>query len=207
MVALAVVVMVVATMLAAGFPLPPVLVLGCMSIWFMRVRLAALLANIGTAIYSAFWRRFGYEPKVTGVLAVATHRGFAMVERYDVWRGRGYFHARHQHNNQADLVASIEEIAAGAGWLRRRALETYILAVLRQKAQRGRLSDLASSPHRIIQLWTAAISCGIHGDKEITPLADLALSNFKTGSILYRLPHGRCGRTCLSRIASISSSC
>jgi FtsK/SpoIIIE family len=156
----------------------------------MRVRLAAGFAHIGTKLYSAFWRLFGFEPKATGVLAVATHRGFAMVERYDVWRGRGFFHARHQHSNQSDLVACIEEIAAGAGWLRRRALETYILAILRQKAQRGRLSDLSGSPHRTVQLWAAAIACGIHGDKEITPLADLALSKFQAGSIVYRLPHG-----------------
>ena len=190
MIAPAVIVMMVVTMLAAGLPLPPVLVISCVSMWFLRVRLAAASAHISTKLYSAFWRRFGSEPKATGVLAVATHRGFAMVERHDVWRGRGFFHARHQHSNQTDLVASIEEIAGGAGWLRRRALETYILAVLRGKAQRGRLSDLTGSPHQTIRLWSAAIACGIHGDKETAPLADLALSNFKAGSIVYRLPQG-----------------
>jgi hypothetical protein len=187
--ALAIIVAIVLTALAAGLPLPPALILGCLSLWFMRLRLAAGFAHIETRIYSAFWRLFGFEPKATGVLAVATHRGFAMVERFDVWRGRGFFQARHQHN-QTELVASIEEITAGAGWLRRRGLEAYILAVLRMKARRGRLSDLTASPHRTIQLWAAAIACGIHGDREITPLADLALSKFQAGSIVYRLPHG-----------------
>jgi hypothetical protein len=190
MIALAVTLMVLLTMRAAGVPPPLILIFTCLSIWCFGVRFAAAFTNINTKLYFVIWRFFGFEPKAKGVLAVATHRGFAMVERYDVWRGRGFFHARHQHNNQRYLSACMEEIASSAGWLRRRTLETYILAVLRQKAQRGRLSDLSGSPHRTIQLWTAAIACGIYGEKDVTPLADLALSNFKTGSILYRLPHG-----------------
>jgi hypothetical protein len=176
--------------LASGAP-PVLAESGCVLLaWCFRVRLAAAFANISTWLYSFFWRKFGFEPKTAGVLAVATHRGFAMVERHDVWKGRGIFQARHKFGNQKYLLACMSEITAGAGWLRRRTLETYILAVLRQKAQRGRLSDLSGSPHRTIQLWAAAIACGIHGEKEVTPLADLALSDFKTGSIVYRLPNG-----------------
>jgi FtsK/SpoIIIE family len=189
MIALAVAVMVLLIMARGGVPPPLILIFTCLSIWCFGVRFAAGFTNINTKLYFVVWRFFGFEPKAKGVLAVATHRGFAMVERYDVWRGRGFFHTRHQHNNQRYLLAYMGEIGS-AGWLRRRSLETYILAVLRQKAQRGRLSDLSGSPHRAIQLWTAAITCGIHGEKDITPLADLALSNFQTGSILYRLPHG-----------------
>jgi DNA segregation ATPase FtsK/SpoIIIE-like protein len=125
------------------------------------------------------------------VLAVATAGGFAMIDRHDVWKGRGIFQAQHRHGDQAYLLACMTEITSGsAGWLRHRSLYAYILAVLRQKAQRGRLSDLTASRHPLIQLWVATIACGIHGEKDATPLADLSLSNFKEGSIVYRLPHG-----------------
>jgi hypothetical protein len=110
-----------------------------------------------------------------------------MIERFEVGRGP----MRHHHGNQNYLLDCMNEIASGkVDWLRRRSLETYVLAILRQKAQRGRLSDLSGSPHLEIQLWAAAITCGIHGAEGVTPLADLTRSDFKAGLIVYCLPHG-----------------
>lgn len=191
MLAAATILIVLLFMLASGLhPVLAFLVAGLLA-WCFRVRLAAAALTTSTKFYAFFWRKFGFEPKTAGTLAVATAGGFAMIDRHDVWRGRGIFRAQHQHGNQRYLLACMDEVVSGSvGWLRRRSLEKFILAVLRQKAQRGRLSDLTSSPHSIIRLWSAAIACGIHVDKNVTPLADLALSNFSTGSIVYRLPNG-----------------
>jgi FtsK/SpoIIIE family len=184
-----IVIVMVLLMLAVG--VPPLLVLGFAVFcgWIFNERFAAMDANINSALYRAFCARFGLEMKPSGVLAVVTHSGFAMVERYDVWRGRGLFRATHKHREQTYLLKCMAKVRT-AGWLRRRGSESYILAVLRQKAQRGRLSDLSSSPHPTIQLWAAAIACGIYVDKKVFPLADLALSDFKAGRVVYRLPHG-----------------
>jgi hypothetical protein len=136
------------------------------------------------------WRRWRKTEVVSaGVLACASERGFAMVEHVPAWKGVGLFTRAWRHADDGRL----EQLLAGYGrmswWDRRQALK-FALALLAVKGQRGCLSDFTSSPSTVIRLWTAALALDIRTSLgAIHPLADLGLSDFGTGRLVYRLPN------------------
>jgi len=133
------------------------------------------------------WRKTKIES--AGVLACASERGFAMVEHVPAWKGVGLFARGWRHADDGRLEQLLAGYARMSWWDRRQALG-FALALLAVKGQRGRLSDFTSSPSTVIRLWTAALALDIRTSLgAIHPLADLGLSDFRAGRLVYRLPN------------------
>jgi len=139
-------------------------------------------------------KRYGMvppQPEVAsvGILACASERGFAMVEWLPAWKGKGLFARGWHRGEEARLERLLVDYARMGWWARRQALG-YVLALLARKGQLGRLSDLTCSPSPVIRMWVSALALDIRTSLgAIHPLADLRLSDFRKGRLVFRLPN------------------
>jgi hypothetical protein len=178
----------VALMLAWGFD-PVLAFVAYAAIWIAcrrqfretRLRLSWLLVRAWR------WHRRS-EAAAAGVLAMATDGDFHFIEHMASWRGAGYFARPFRHRDDAALERALVGYRT-ASWLGRDDALGFVLAVVRHKAQRGRLSDLTSSPSSIVRLLVAPVALDLHAAGNVSPLADLGLSNFAAGQVVYRLPN------------------